>query len=322
MKEKQYKKLIRLSATQPGLRYQSFISFPCPWITTASKSKLVEYTKRYGFPNHREIFNHEIVIDVDADNKKDGMFHADRLEERLIKYNFYYERWVSGGTGEHFHLFFDKKKMLSLISEKNTIGDIRKTLIKYIVGEELMLPDDLESHICMYNKKLIQIENEIHRKGGMKILKSRKDGTNGLPEILVGKVKKITKKKREISRDLNLYKAISTPCIKFFSGEIINNIDYFKEDRLNYRTIFLMASYFFRKTKDKTKATKLMLEWYRSIPNKMRKSSLSTTNEYHCKNTVAYTNGSASCFYAYDLLDNLQCTNVCKGCPLAVTNKK
>ncbi len=141
---------------QPNFKVQTFINFPCPWIDYNDPEK-ESYIEQYGFPNHREILKYEIFIDVDSENNVEGKKHADLVETKLLKKRMYYKRWKSGGDGEHFHLIFKRSEM-EYLYDYYPLPVVKREIIKYLLGPKIITPAKIDSHICLYEKKLVQIE--------------------------------------------------------------------------------------------------------------------------------------------------------------------
>ena len=74
-----------------------------------------------------------------------------------------------------------EKKYCALSIIFNDLDDVKYALIEFML-EGIINPKDLDSHICLFKKKLIQIENAPHRKGKRKLLRTRKKGINVVPD--------------------------------------------------------------------------------------------------------------------------------------------
>jgi len=299
----------------PGFKVQRFIDFPCPWISYNSPD-YENYVATYGDPNHREILPDEIVIDVDAENTKHGKIHADIVQERLDAKGFNYKRYVSGGDGEHFHLIFSS---LDLIFPNMNIEDVKYGLIEFML-EGLINPEDLDSHICLFKKKLIQIEDAPHRKGKKKLLRSRRKGINIIPdEFFTFYAYKLSQREAITSRISSIKQPDNLNCIRYFYGENINGENYFDLKRINYRTLFSIASYYHNKYKNTKEVKEKVMEWYNSIPLQLRRDSVGTVNLRQIDILSKRSNGTAGCLYRLSLLEELgKEKKICESCPYYV----
>jgi len=303
---------------QPGFKVQRFIEFPCPWIPY-NEEGFDEYVEQYGEPNHREILEDEIVIDVDPDDYRDGIAHANLVEKKLLDGEYGFKRFQSGGSGHHFHLIFPE---LSYFFTKEQVEDVKYFLIEFILGKELIKPKKLKSHVCLFKKKLIQIEYAKHRKGGTKTLTSKNLKLNVIPikffTFLEEKNKQIIKMQERFS---NIEQPDNLNCINFLEGKTVNRLNYFKKfDRINYRALFSLASYY--KSKGYNIKEKL-LEWYDTIPSDLKSNSFATVNKKQIEILDKRSNGSAGCFYRLRLLEELGIDKkICKDCPYYVPIEK
>lgn len=317
MKQKVENYLNKLNKYQPGFLVQRFIEFPAPWVPYKSE-QYYDYLKEYGEPNHREILKNEVVIDVDSENSKEGKKHGDLVDAKLSSQNICFKRYRSGGDGEHFHLIFTS--IPNIIEDEYLISRVKYILIEFLLGKELINPEGINSHICMANKKLIQIEHQLHRKGGIKKLIKGNLVDNELPSKFYGFLNdKILARKKIINVINTIPEPDNLNCIKFIQGEKINGYNYFNLSRVNYRAMFLIISYFKRKYNDENKVYDKSIKWLNSLPLNMRRASISTVNKNILKKTCKLSNGSVSCMYRMDLLEELNMEKVCDGCPY---NKK
>ncbi len=299
-----------LNRLQPGLRVQRFIRIPKPWIAIDS-SDFEGYVKTHGEVNHREIMIYEVVIDVDADMKSHGFRHANLVEIALKEKRFKYKRYKSGGTGEHFHIWFYKGGMTELL-KKYELGTVRKAIIKYLVNEENLKPPHLKSHICLHNKTLIQIEGVLHRKGGTKTLVSQVNGINKVPPPVFNLLDKNYKTKRQQSllrnKIKNKYGSFKPRCIDFLEGKEVDEVTFGQVGDGYNRAMFFLTSYY-KHTKSDEWIVKYLNEY-----KKLRKFHMNAT----ITNMVKSNTGGAGCPSRQDFLEELSCVNICKGCPYNV----
>lgn len=321
MEQKVTRHLDYLEAIQPGFKVQRFIEYPCPWISY-SKNNLLDYMKDYGMPNHREILYYEIIIDVDADNMPSGGRHTNLIEEELKRRHFKYKRWWSGGTGQHFHINFRLMHMKNLIQHYST-GEVRLALIKEIIPEKLLKIDG--SKVCLHNKTLIQIEYMKHRKGGIKTLLSNNDGMNDIPDVVFKKLYdnqqsyEIAKRKRadELSKmtKVQLANLESPECIRFFEGEEIHHTVISGVQDGIYRILFALINFYVRKGEDPSTIEDIMILWRESLPPSWIERSKDKVSNKIIRYMLKKTNGSAGCRYRSLILEDINCTHVCKNCP-------
>lgn len=311
--------LSRLTKFQPTMKCQYFRDYPAPWFEYQNGKELQRYIKKYGYPNHREILKYEIVIDIDSDNSVEGKKHADLVQERFDKKKLFYERHISGGDGEHFHLFFHRRAFNKLLN-KYYLSEVRRYIIKDIIGKDLLHPEGIKSHVCLFDKKLIQIEDMLHRKGGIKTLVHRtKYGINDIPQGVLGKLERQRKinddRKARIKERIKMGILPNMNCVKYILGEEINGMLYVKEQQGFYRSMFLLVAHFMRKGIDQKEIIKKILDWYDSMPETMKNKTRRTVNKEKIIYTIKHTNGTAGCNYAMKMLEDCKALKVCDGCP-------
>ena len=308
----------KLHDIQPGFRVQRFIEFPGQWIEYGSR-EYEEYIKDNGDVNHREILDDEIVIDVDCEDIKDGEIHANMVEEKIKEHNLFFKRYKSGGKGQHFHLIFPE---LPLFFDKEYLDEIKYLLIEYLF-KDLVNPNDLDSHICLFKKKLIQIEGAKHRKGGTKRIFSYNIGLNNIPCDFYSFLEiKIARKNVMIHKMSSIPQPNNLNCVNFLEGKTINGLNYFDLKRINYRALFSLASYYKSKDDNVNTVKEKLMVWYNNIPVSLRRSSLPTVSIAQINNTALRTNGSAGCFYRLGLLEELNIDKtICRGCPYVMEGK-
>jgi len=320
MNEKVRKVLDKYQTYQPGFKVQRFIDFPCPWISYDDKD-FEQYLEKYGEPNHREILEDEIVIDVDAEVIEDGVIHADMVEDRLKEYGLFYKRFKSGGSGQHFHLIFPE---LPDFFSKEYLEDVKYVLIEYLL-QGLINPKNLDSHICLFKKKLIQIEHALHRKGKVKELVSYNLGLNTIPSDFFSFLEAKMKKRFEIMTRIDSIKQPDNlNCINYLEGKTVNDLNYFSLKRVNYRALFALAAYYKNKYETEENVKDKLMEWYNSIPVQLKRNSIATVNTKQINILSKRSNGSAGCLYRLSLLEELGIDDkICKNCPyyFVSTNK-
>jgi len=315
MKYEMIDTLNKLSSINPDLRVQSFISFPATWIRYRDIG-FDDYVKEYGFPNHREILETEVVIDVDTDIYEDGFEHADLIEKRLHKKfkNIGYERHESGGDGQHFHFFFNDLKTTKLLKDYS-LKDIKNSIIKILVGKRLMKYKS--SHICMHNKTLIQLEYADHRKGGVKKLLSRRLKVNTIPKEVKELLNKSFLTKEEYRKKIeNIPKTNEKyNCIKFFLGETIKGKKLSDYNDGLYRITFSLVNYYKRKGLNNNEIFDEIIKWKSTLSKNWVENSNWKIKENTLKYMINNSTGHAGCNFNSNILSELNVTTLCKDCP-------
>ena len=302
-----------LDNIEPGLKVQKFIEFPRPWIGISDPG-FSSYISTYGLPNHREILKQEIVIDVDTDNVEDGVKHADLIEYELRKKHIRFMRYKSGGMGQHFHIWFFPKEMKKLL-EKYDTGAVRTSIIRYLCTKKLL--HHLQSHICLHNKTLIQIENVKHRKGGTKKLISQWKGANSVPKIiskiLDDKYIAIQERRKRLAKLPKPKGKIN--CIKFLEGKKVNGLTFTDYGDGYNRAMFFLTSYYIHQWNYK-KLFAYLTKY--KIAHKVKLNS-------SIKGMITSNKGHASCPSRQQFFEELGVIKVCENCPyndrLKFTNK-
>jgi len=216
-------------------RVQLFIGRPTPWVNYTP----TDFPKdTYDFPNHRERFVDELVVDVDG-KKPDSTTHAYPCFRRFADANISCSLWESGGDGYHIHAFFPELKTLTPDNRKIMLEVMKKTILKGLIR-----PPGLDSHICGSNPSLYQLETAKHRKGGYKnLLATNKTGKPNRIPAECWKQYHITRKKEEKERE-------NFKNIKETIGDKPYFIEYFEQERFynggdgKKRAAFIMASYY------------------------------------------------------------------------------
>ncbi len=299
-----------LNEFQPGFKVQRFIEYPCNWIAYDS-ADFKSYVETYGDPNHREILNDEIVIDVDAENTKHAVIHADMVEKKLKEQGYTFLRYISGGDGQHFHLIFPE---LTHLFTHQSLDDAKYAMIEYML-QGIINPENLDSHICLFKKRLIQIEGVEHRKGGTKKKISGKGKTNEInPDFFYYFEKKMIKKKEIYNKWSTIPQPNNLDCITYLEGTPVNGLEYYDLKRVNYRALFSLSAYYTSMYKDKKIVLDKVMTWYNALPAIMKNNSPITKRLINT--TVKSNNGSAGCLYRMGLFEELGIDNtLCKNCP-------
>jgi len=286
-----------------------------------SNENLKSYKEEYGMPNHREILYFEVVIDVDSETKEAGKMHADVIEQILNQSQYKYKRWYSGGTGQHFHLNFRLLAMKNLC-QNYSVGEIRLAILKYIIPKELLTVQN--SHICLHNKTLIQIEYMAHRKGQVKTLLSKVEGINNIPDKVIYNLYIQKKKEREAIKlkeaDIkkNKHKKIKEPtpeCIRFFEGEQIYDTSIDAVQDGIYRILFALVNFYLQRGTPHDHLEELMVLWRESLPKDWLEKSKKKVSNSIIRYMINKSNGSAGCRYRSLILEDIRCSHICKNCP-------
>ena len=331
-----------LARKHPTAKVQSFLKFPSPWIDITDVDKVEKLITKHGSINHRSILKHEVIIDVDSENKNYGKIHLTALEKRWNLLGYKRSQWDSGGDG--YHVQFDFKVLDAIANED--VSDIKKLLIEYLCtgfmfmfktkegrylfsnkrkrGEEL----ELCSHICLVNKSLIQIEYAPHRQGIVKLPFISSFGFTNNPVIegstpripkvvadIVVKNKEIRKKNRELNawRSQNVSKGGLPPSIRFYLGEEIDGkrfTDY--KDGYN-RALFHLASFFIH-TKSKDDLIDFLEAWVEKISVKydLIAPGGRAFNRGYIRSVVFSSKGRVSTRARHQLLEELGCEDICE----------
>lgn len=216
-----------------SFRVQLFHGRPNPWTNYTP----TEYPRdTYDFPNHRERFVDELVVDVDG-KKPDSTTHAYPCFQRFIDNGISCSLWQSGGDGYHIHAFFPELRTLIPDERSIMIDVMKKTILK-----GLLRPAGLDSHICGGKPTLYQLETAKHRKGGYKKLEAI-NNTGKENKIPAECWKQFNIEKRKSIKERESYNNISTNDAPAF-------IKYFEQERFynggdgKKRAAFIMASYY------------------------------------------------------------------------------
>lgn len=278
-----------------SFRVQVFINNPTSWLNYNPTYYTGEI---HNFPNHRERFVDELVIDVDG-VRPDSTTHAYPCFKRFVEYGISCSLWQSGGDGYHIHSFFPELTTLNPDERKIMLDVLKKVILR-----GLLRPPELNSHICGGKPTLYQIEGAKHRKGGTKTL----EATN-----LTGKENKIPAdcwkqffiEKRKAESERREYQKInpeieSPAFIKYFEEET-----FYKGGDGKKRAAFILASYYGMQIPDK----KIIKEKLKQWNNQTLKNALEPHVIEGVTNSVInyYKNGGIRMPYNYakNLLEEL-----------------
>lgn len=221
-----------------NFRVQVFKKEPRPWFNYKADG-YETYCAKYGQPNHREVLPTEIVLDVDYHSKdatkekhKEIMTRTvEEIASNLDNLKLSYSLWQSGGSGYHFHLFFEE-----LTNYPKYERDELKRLLLRKLGYGFLTEKEDKAHVHL--PIMIQIEEEYSRKGGKKkVIKSVDSGENKIPKDIFIKF--------DIDKAMSAFLATKTPVsngepksIKFFLSNDFVNSDGKK------RALFVLASWY------------------------------------------------------------------------------
>jgi len=343
--------LLELHAKNPNTQVQSFIKVPKQWVSLSDLDKLERYLTVNKSVNHRTIQKDEIVIDVDSENKAYGKIHLAALEQIWNQFNYRRKQWDSGGDGYHTHFEF---KQLNEIARED-IDEVKKQLIMYLCGNLMYLYKDIKtgqylfykkkkksntlekeglelcSHICLVNKKLIQIEWAPHRKGGQKIPYISDLGFTSQPEIegITPRIPKVVKdfveenkKRRKAEYELRKWSSEQftnskyPPCIRFYLGETINGKTFANERDGTKRAMFHLIS-FFKHTKNDEELAEFISDWLHkiSLGQGAVDSHGKELSPWVIRMHIKSNKGLVGCKSRMDLLEELGCDDICESCP-------
>jgi len=236
-------------------RVQRFFNYPSKWYNY--KDKDYKYNdSAYGPPNHREVLPSELCLDLDYHAKDATKVEVRQAQEktvndikaRLLDKKISYTLWQSGGTGYHFHMFFDEL----LNYGKYERDEIKRLLLRDICYGYLTHHDG-QAHVHL--TPMIQIENVRSRKGGMKkVVHEEKWGINQIDEAVIIKY--------DVDKAMAQYAIKSTPLtngepadIKYFLSNDMANTDGKK------RVAFVLASWFAQQGLSENECYDKMCEW-------------------------------------------------------------
>lgn len=335
----------------PNTQVQSFLKVPKQWVSLSDLDKLERYLIRNdNSVNHRTIQKDEVVIDVDSENKEYGKVHLAALEK--IWNNFGYRRfqWDSGGDGYHAHFEF---KTLNDYA-KEDITEVKRQIIMYLCGNLMYMyktkegryifyrkkkkittleKEGLElcSHICLVDKKLIQIEWAPHRKGGRKLPYVSDLGfissaeLEGITPRIPKEVKDFideNKKKRKAEYALRKWSSAQftdskyPACIRFYLGETINGKTFVNERDGTKRAMFHLIS-FFKHTKSDEELVDFIRDWLHkiSLGQGAVDSHGKEISDWLIRISIKSNKGLVGCKARMELLEELGCDDICNGCP-------
>ncbi len=343
--------LLEFHKKNPNTQVQSFLKVPKQWISLSDLDKLHRYIFRNKSVNHRTIQKDEIVVDVDSENKAYGRIHLAALEQIWNQFNYKREQWDSGGDGYHSHFTF---KQLQAIADED-ISEVKKEIIKHLCGNLMYMykhiptgqylfytkkkksttleKEELEecSHICLVDKKLIQIEWAPHRKGKQKLPFISDLGfvTSGVIEGITPRIPKVvkdfvetnkTKRKAEYALRKWSNEQFSTSkypaCIRFYLGETINGKTFSDERDGTKRAMFHLIS-FFKHTKNDEELILFINEWLHkiSLGQGAVDSHGKELSPWLIKMHIKSNKGLVGCKARVELLEELGCDDICNGCP-------
>ena len=189
---------------------------------------------------HRQIFPIEIVFDYDCSKSLErAEWYADLTRDKLIKENYNFSIFYSGGVGIHIHLFLPE---LAKYSEEE-----RKYIKKHFL-KKFDFDAGYIDYTVIHPKRLISTEWSKHRKGGIKALKEVIQTTkeqNYIPKEVIEKAFEEIEKENgmEFVVDENVKDKINMNCIKFIEdGKVRKELKDFRR-----RLSFLYSSYMIHK---------------------------------------------------------------------------
>lgn len=225
-------------------RVQTFRQKPKKWINYKGIDNEDEdwmyYINANQEPNHREVLPAEIVLDIDYHSKDDDKtkekkalkITRDAIQKKLQELEYTYSLWHSGGSGFHFHLFFDELLKYNSFDRREM-----KHLITKSIGYGFLTTHPDRAKVD--SPHMIQVECRMSRKNKKKILiEEVEKGENKIPKELMIKY--------EVSKSLeSKVPVISIPLV---NGEP-NSIKFFLSERFidkdgKKRALFILASWY------------------------------------------------------------------------------
>jgi len=236
-------------------RVQVFKKEPRKWFNYKSEG-YEQYTSSFGEPNHREVLPTELCLDLDfhsANASPSNMRTAQTktisaLKERMKEKGYSYSLWKSGGTGYHFHLFFDELSNYSKYERE----ELKRLLLRDIAYGFLTHHDD-RAHVHL--PVMIQVENRLSRKGRVKTIVEEVDnGKNSIPESILLKY--------DVEKAISRYIIKPSPLtngepnsIKFFLSNDFVNKDGKK------RACFVLASWYAQQGLSEDETYSKLCDW-------------------------------------------------------------
>jgi hypothetical protein len=236
-------------------RVQRFFKYPTPW-HNYKDHKYSEYLSYHGHPNHREVLPSELCLDLDYHSKdatREEIKEAqdktvEDIQKRLTNKKISYSLWKSGGTGYHFHIFFDEL----LNYGKYERDEIKRLLLRDICYGYLTHHEG-KAHVHL--TPMIQLENCRSRKGGMKSLKHSEDfGENQIEDSVLIKY--------DVDKAMAQYTIKKIPItngepddIKYFLSNDMVNTDGKK------RVLFILASWYAQQGLTEDECYSKLCEW-------------------------------------------------------------
>jgi hypothetical protein len=311
--------LMYLKSFQRVIQLQTWIKFPCAWTDTTQD--IEEYESLYGDINYREILNNELVIDIDAENRENAVPHANLVEQDLDNHRLYYSRWLSGGNGIHFHLFYNKKEMVSLVMEYGYLK-VKEHLLKYYIKEENQVPENIHSHVCFGPNRLICLEHSRHKKGKIKTLTKNMFGRklNRIPD----EVKESLRKEKEIKEEGRIYlekirqenPTYSLPCSKFISGENTKILNVFELRDGLYRLMYIYISQLIAKGLSEEQIYEKVIIWRDKFNKDWLYHSKHKVTNSHIKYMIKAGRGEVGCNFISTAFSEIGASKICKSCLL------
>lgn len=237
-----------------SFRVQLFLGRPNKWTNYTPK----DHPKQFDdFPNHRERFVDELIIDFDGtppDSITHGTAGFSRFKDRDIECSL----WGSGGDGMHLHAFFPELRTMHPEDRKTMLEVMKKTLLA-----GLLRPAGLDSHVCGGKPTLYQTECCRHRKGGYKTLKN-KHTTNKQNKIPNDCWKNYHINKRKKAEEAEKYAKLEATLDKGGKPAYINYLESEKYYSINdgrKRAAFIIASYYGNQEPTKHYIMSKLREW-------------------------------------------------------------
>lgn len=258
------------------------------------------------FPNHRQVFPDEVVIDLDTEDMNDYEIATHKVAGRLQEYKITYSLWDTGGkTGYHFHTTFPELKKYDHLDRVYLKKEILKWLTRYV-------PETVKVDAQLCGNHLVRAEYGYYEKTPTKEkyklpIESKDYGKNLIPQFMLDKLKKQKEERKIIKKELKNFKG-EFPCIKYFESE-----DFVGKKDGRKRALFIIASYYKNKLSD--------LELFEKLKKYNQYLLNNRVNKQQIISTIKSNKGLVGCPYRKELLQELRRINICEECQNEKNNK-
>lgn len=275
---------------------QKIADFPYPWINYKTP-EYEEFITKEGYVSQREVFPDEVVFDIDmkSDVSKSLLVATSqemglRIVDKLVKEKINYKLWTSGGSGSHIHCFFPE---LNNLTHQDRFL-MKKIIIRYFARGMLYMRSDDLGKVQTQTLTTIQIEDAIHRKGGVKsFIQGTEFIDSKIPIFLYDELTAYKKQYQDlydkINRDVNKTKP------KVIS--YLESLEFAKLGEGRKRAMFALCAYY-KKIYDDDDVLELMNIWNSKVLNNY-------LSQKQIRATCKSTHGGFVANYINELFDDL-----------------